>query len=226
MGDSTATPTDPGPIADPRERILAAAEHLFAQKGADKTSVREITAQAGLNVASVNYYFRSKDALAEALFARLAERATSMRLAELSAYKGSVQALGEPMQLEALVACFIRPYFEPARTGELFARFILQHRLEPNDMTQRVYEQYLDPFALTFIDALCETDARVPRAQWIWRYTLMIGTVLLAVTDATAGNRLAKLSRGLADAARGDELERNLKGFLCAALAGSAADCP
>lgn len=147
-----------------------------------------------------------------------------MRLAELSGYIRSAHARGEPVRLEALVACFIRPYFEPPQTGQLFARFILQHRLEPNAMTQRVYQQYLDPFALTFIDALCQTDARVPKAQWIWRYTLMIGTVLLAVTDATTENRLAKLSQGLADAARGDELERNLTGFLCAALAGSASD--
>jgi AcrR family transcriptional regulator len=226
MNDATATTTDPSPIPDARERILAAAERLFAQKGAGKTSIREITAEAGVNVASVNYYFRSKDALAEALFARLAERATTMRLAELSACVRSAQARSEPVRLEALVACFIRPYFEPAQTGQLFARFILQHRLEPNAMTQRVYEQYLDPFALTFIDALRQTDARVPKAQWIWRYTLMVGTVLLAVTDATAGNRLAKLSQGLADAARGDELERNLTGFLCAALAGSASDYP
>lgn len=214
------------PIADARERILAAAERLFAQKGAAKTSIREITAEAGVNVASVNYYFRSKDALAEALFARLAERATTMRLAELSAYMQSAQARGEPPRLEALVACFIRPYFEPRQTGQLFARFILQHRLEPNDMTHRVYEQYLDPFALTFIDALCQTDTRVSKANWVWRYTLMIGTVLLAITDATAENRLAKLSQGLADAARGDELERNLTAFLCAALAGGASDSP
>jgi AcrR family transcriptional regulator len=212
----------PGP--DARERILAAAERLFAQKGAEKTSIREITADAGVNVASVNYYFRSKDALAEALFARLAERATTTRLAELSAYTQSAQARGEPVRLEALVACFIRPYVDP--TGQLFARFILQHRLEPNAMTQRVYEQYLDPFALAFVDALCWTDTGVPKATWIWRYTLMIGTVLLAVTDATAGNRLAKLSQGLADAARGDELERNLTAFLCAAMAGGASDSP
>lgn len=223
MNTSTA---ELSPVLDARERILAAAERLFAQKGAGKTSIREITAEAGVNVASVNYYFRSKDALAEALFARLAERATTMRLDELSAYMNSAQARGEPVRLEALVACFIRPYFEPPQTGQLFARFILQHRLEPTAMTHRVYEQYLDPFALTFIDALCQTDARVPKAQWIWRYTLMIGTVLLAVTDATAENRLAKLSQGLADAARGDELARNLTGFLGAALAGSAPDLP
>lgn len=216
---STTTEAHAG--ADARERILAAAEHLFAQKGVEKTSTREITAEAGVNVASVNYYFRSKDALAEEIFVRLAERATSMRLADLSAYMQSAQAKGEPLRLETLVACFIRPYFEPIQTGQLFGRFALQHRLEPNDMTRRVYEQHLDPFALEFIEALRLTDTRVPKAEWVWRYTLMVGTVLSAVTDATAGNRLATLSKGGADAARGDELRRHLTKFLCAALSGT-----
>lgn len=212
------TTTEAASGADARERILAAAERLFAQKGVEKTSTREITAEAGVNVASVNYYFRSKEALAEEIFMRLAERATSIRLAELSAYMQSAQAKGEPLRLEALVACFLKPYFEPGLNGALFARLILQHRLHPSEMTRRVYEQHLDPFALEFIEALCLMDKRVPKAEWIWRYTLMTGTVMLAVTDTSPGNRLAILSRGRADAGRSDELERHLTRFLCAAL--------
>jgi AcrR family transcriptional regulator len=214
-----ATATETG--GDARERILAAAERLFAQKGVEKTSTREITAEAGVNVASINYYFRSKDALAEEIFVRLAERATNIRLTELSAYMQTAQAKSEPLRLEALVACFVKPYFAPGLNGALFARFILQHRLHPSEMTRRVYEQYLDPFALEFIDALCLTDKRVTKAEWTWRYTLMTGTVVLAATDTSPGNRLTVLSQGQADAVRGDEFERNLTRFLCAALYGS-----
>src|SRR4029453_16523245 len=74
---SQATPRrTPG---DARERILVAAELLFAKRGVDKTSTRDITTEAGVNVASVNYYFRSKEALTEEIFMRLAERATVLR---------------------------------------------------------------------------------------------------------------------------------------------------
>lgn len=214
---------DPRGQADARERILIAAEQLFAQKGIEKTSTREITAQAGVNVASVNYYFRSKDALAEEIFARLAERATTMRLADLSAYLQAAQASGEPLRLEALVACFLRPYFEPVQTGRLFARFILQHRLQPSEMTKRVYDQHLDPFAREFIDALCLADPLLPRTEWIWRYTLMVSTVVLAVTDTTADNRLVVLSGGLMDATQGEEMKDSLGKFLRAALSGQTA---
>lgn len=215
------TSTDGQGSQDARERILAAAEQLYAERGVDKTSTRDITAAAGVNVASVNYYFRSKEALTEEIFMRLAERATNIRLADLSTYMESAEAKGEPLKLEDLVACFIRPYFEPGINGGLFARFILQHRLHPSEMTRRVYEQYMDPFALEFIEALCLTDKRVPRVEWVWRYNLMVGAVMLAVTDAAPGNRIAILSRGQADAARGNELERNLVSFLRAALKGA-----
>ena len=213
----TAKTTPVQSVADARERILAAAERLYAQRG-DKASTRDITAEAGVNVASVNYYFRSKDALAEEIFMRLAKRITNIRLADLSAYSHSARGRNKPLQLKALVACFIRPYFEPGINGSLFARFILQHRLLPSDMTRRVYEQYLDPFALEFIDALCRTDERVDRSEWVWRYNLMASLTVLAVTDTSPGNRIAVLSQGQADAARGDELSRHLAEFLCRAL--------
>lgn len=46
-----------------RDRLLHAAIDCFSANGFRRTSVREICAQAGMNVASVNYYFRSKEAL-------------------------------------------------------------------------------------------------------------------------------------------------------------------
>lgn len=46
-----------------RDRILQAALEIFARRGFKAATVREICAHAGVNVASVNYYFRSKEAL-------------------------------------------------------------------------------------------------------------------------------------------------------------------
>ena len=49
-----------------RDRILAAAEELFARTGVATTSLRAITALARVNLAAVNYHFGSKDGLVEA----------------------------------------------------------------------------------------------------------------------------------------------------------------
>lgn len=45
------------------DKILTAARELFEEKGFDLTSVREIAAQAGVNVALINYHFGSKENL-------------------------------------------------------------------------------------------------------------------------------------------------------------------
>jgi len=49
-------------------QILKTAEHLFASKGFDGTSVRDIADEAGVNIAMISYYFRSKEKLMETLF--------------------------------------------------------------------------------------------------------------------------------------------------------------
>ncbi len=52
------------------ERILDAAEQLFAEKGFAETSLRLITSKASVNLAAVNYHFGSKKALIQAVFSR------------------------------------------------------------------------------------------------------------------------------------------------------------
>ena len=54
-------------MSDKREHILIVAEELFAEKGFDGTSVRDIAQQAGVNLAMISYYFGSKEKLLEAL---------------------------------------------------------------------------------------------------------------------------------------------------------------
>jgi AcrR family transcriptional regulator len=49
-------------------QIMEAAEELFAEKGFDGTSVRDIADEAGVNLAMISYYFGSKEKLMESLF--------------------------------------------------------------------------------------------------------------------------------------------------------------
>ena len=49
-------------------QIMEAAEELFAEKGFDGTSVRDVAKDAGVNLAMISYYFGSKEKLMESLF--------------------------------------------------------------------------------------------------------------------------------------------------------------
>jgi AcrR family transcriptional regulator len=51
------------PAEHTREAIIKAAVHLFAEKGVDGTSVRDIVTKARVNQAAINYHFKSKDGL-------------------------------------------------------------------------------------------------------------------------------------------------------------------
>ena len=53
--------------SDKQIQIMEAAEELFAEKGFDGTSVRDISEQAGVNLAMISYYFGSKEKLMESL---------------------------------------------------------------------------------------------------------------------------------------------------------------
>lgn len=56
--------------SDTVDRILDAAEELFADRGFAETSLRMITSRAKVNLAAVNYHFGSKKSLIQAVFAR------------------------------------------------------------------------------------------------------------------------------------------------------------
>lgn len=67
-------------IVDKREQILDAAERLFADKGFDAVSVRELAKEANVNLAMISYYFGSKDKMYETLFEnRIAITRTAIR---------------------------------------------------------------------------------------------------------------------------------------------------
>src|SRR5689334_3019902 len=67
-----------------RERILDAAESLFMEHGFEATSMRAITASAGVNLAAVNYHFGSKEELFQSVLTRRLDPMNQQRLELLS----------------------------------------------------------------------------------------------------------------------------------------------
>ncbi|HCN76459.1 MAG TPA: TetR family transcriptional regulator, partial [Verrucomicrobiales bacterium] len=68
-----------------RERILLKAAELFAQRGFESVSLRDLTQAAEVNLAAVNYHFGSKEALIEEVVTRVMRPMNDERLRLLDA---------------------------------------------------------------------------------------------------------------------------------------------
>lgn len=207
------------------EKILRAAEALFALNGIEKASLRDITALAGVNVASVNYHFGSKEVLVEAVFAELAERVNEGRTRALEALCAEADSRNEVASVEQIIKVFLHPYLAPNEQthGELLAQFLLLNRLSPSPMTTKIMEQHFDPMARKFIRALALALPGTPVETLYWRYNFMATTVFMSVTEKARDSRVARLSEGLINPANRVDLEQALTEFLAGAMGGSIA---
>ncbi|MGY6630275.1 MAG: TetR/AcrR family transcriptional regulator [Wenzhouxiangella sp.] len=108
------------------DRILDAAERLFAEHGFHATSLRQITQHADANLAAVNYHFGSKQALIVAVFKRRLDALNSARLARLD----DLLASAEQPSLDSVLDAFVRPaiVFTHAsdETGHRFMRILMR----------------------------------------------------------------------------------------------------
>src|ERR1700716_954807 len=121
---------DPEREAATKAAVLGAAERLFALNGFQNVSVRDITAEAGVNLASVNYHFGTKDALLFEIFRRRTSELNRERARML--HEANARHDGKPTVREIL-----RAYFEPAlrwsqpQSGrEVSVQFIIRARSE------------------------------------------------------------------------------------------------
>ena len=98
--------------AETRQRILDAAEALFAAQGVASTSLRAIIAAAGVNSAAIHYHFGSKEALIGAFFARRIQPINDARLERLDALEAS-----GTLDHESLLRAFLEPLLGDREPG-------------------------------------------------------------------------------------------------------------
>ena len=163
-----------------RERILDAAERLFGDRGIVATSLRDITAEAGVNVASVNYHFGSKDALLADVLERRLRPINQQRLALLDAAEAT--AADGPLPLDSVVRAFLRPPFERQRAWgaeaqSSFLRLVGRIHNETDESYRALFIRQFDDVARRFRAALARALPHHGQADVNCRMLFMIGSM-------------------------------------------------
>ena len=206
------------PPHETRTRILDAAEELFMQHGFEATSMRQLTAKAGANLAAVNYHFGSKDALIEAVFRRRLDAMNAQRIAELDRLEK--EAGGRALSPNAIIRAFVGEslrMIEDSRSGgRNFIRLLGRTYTEPAKSIRALIGQMYAPTIERYKAALERALPQMPRDELVWRMHFMFGTLsyTLAATDAV------QLIAGCKPEDRHDArlLEDRLTAFLAAGL--------
>ena len=187
----------PGRVAETKDRILDSAEKLFAEHGFAATSLRQITADASVNLAAVNYHFQSKDSLILAVLMRKLEPINRRRLELLDEVEA--EAGDEPLSLEAVLGAFLLPVLEAKASGvELctFPRLMGRMYTEPGEWMMRIFPQAFASVLLRFQSAFQRAMPGSVLAEIHWGMHLSIG----AMAHYLAGGALLRtVSQGQAD---------------------------
>ena len=201
---------DPEREAATKAQVLAAAERLFALNGFQNVSVRDITAEAGVNLASVNYHFGSKDALLFEIFRRRTSELNRDRARML--HEAADRHGGKPPVREILRAFFEPPmrWSSPGNDRRISVQFIIRARSEGTEAMREVLRTDVSHLR-RFSDALMAARPDLPPEEVYWRLHFVLG--LTHNNRFVEFDRLHTLSDGLTRESDTEALLRRMLDF-------------
>jgi AcrR family transcriptional regulator len=169
LGDDVDTPT----------RILDAAEKLFAERGFHAVSVREITAEAGVNGAAIFYHFGRKEDLFAAVLER---RAAPLELERRRRLDAVLDQPAAAPTLEALIEAYIAPGltigFGSAQARGRFGRLRARITADSDPFIQDILRRYYREPGRRFLEGVARLLPGLSAEDLQWRFHLMVGTLI------------------------------------------------
>ena len=217
--------TDTKHHPDTRERILDAAESLFVEHGFEATSMRMITGRAGVNLASVNYHFGSKEALIQEVFRRRLTWLNHERLRALDRVEAEAKGAAlKPHQIvEAFFGVSLRMAADTEHGGHTFMRLLGRTYTEPTAFVRQFLAEEYAAVVPRFKVALFRSLPDVPPEEILWRFHFMLGAMSYAIAGTDALQLVAEYELDEKDPGA---LARRLMPFLLGGLRAPLADQP
>ncbi|NUO88214.1 MAG: TetR/AcrR family transcriptional regulator [Cupriavidus sp.] len=176
---------------DTKARILDATEKLFTEVGYEATSLRQVTSRAIVNLAAVNYHFRSKDIMMHAVLSRRLDPLNARRLALLDACEARWP--GHAIRCEHVMGALFVPALQMARDpavgGPSFLRLLGRVYSDTSPFIQQYLLEHYAPVYGRFFDAFARAIPALPRHELGWRLQF----ALKALAGVLAGEDLTSL---------------------------------
>ena len=202
--------------SEPRQRLLLAAEALFARKGYDGATVREICDRAGMNVAAINYHFGDK----ERLYIAAVRHAHACGVADAGP-PPVLAGLTPAERLRAFVAAMLKNMDSPARPESM--QLLMRELSLPSPATVSVVEDFIRPMAMGLFAILVELLPDLPERQRLMVGFSVVGQCLYYRQNRTVSTLL--FGAAAIDALSLDAVTEHITRFTFAAL-GLAGDYP
>lgn len=222
-GPEGAAAAPAGPRSATREKILDAAERLFAEHGFAGTSHREITAEAGVNLAAVNYHFGSKEELFLEVVRRRLEPVNRRRVEMLE----EAERRSGVARIEDIARAFVEPVVEarseegkPGVLPQLMARVVG----EPGGWAEKLLPVVFAGVAARFLASLARAMPEVRREDLLWGLVFSAGVLSHYLLLGDLIRRVAGGAPG-AEAAGSETVERMVS-YITAGLKAQRSAAP
>ena len=170
--------------SDTKEQILDAAETLFSAYGIEGVSLRSLTKEANVNLASVHYHFGSKEAVVKAAFARCIRPVNRERLALLEQLeKGTSNGR---LDVEAVLFALFSPTMKLTRGSserQSFVRLCARLYSEPADYLEPFFEEEFSEVTTRFESAFARALPDLPEQELRSRMRFAIGVMAHTMLD-------------------------------------------
>lgn len=161
-------------------RILRAAEALFAERGLDAVSLREVAIQAGQkNTNAVQYHFGSKEGLVHAIWERHATGIEAHRAALLAQTDGDL-ALAEAVDM--LVTPVLAKLDDPD-SGREYLLIMSQLVSNPQQNILSMYKTLPEPSSMVLIKRLDHYASHLGNADKKLRILFVLGILFHGIAD-------------------------------------------
>jgi len=195
------------------ERILDAAEQLFAEYGYHGVTLKDVAARVGVSSTLIHYHFNGKESIFEAVWARRAPVSARNRLEAMRRY---AEEVGDQITVEGALHAWIdtdlNVQIDDTEQWIAFGKISAQANSAAGWGAEKM-SKYFNPVVLALIDLLKKAMPDCDEETIFWGYHFVSGAM---THNMARTGRLDDLSHGLCSSADFDSIKQHMATFMAA----------